>query len=183
MSKYQKLVWLIGQPINRSTSSKNRSMILSYITHHTIFASIEQLQKLAVTLSDELSTWTNRQRSERERSLWLIAGREARGGGSFLAEARLWVAAGLLPGLEPASWSAGHWAWRWKSPETRLGVMGGTERTDAALPNFRQLPGRGRMMAKRKEEEQGCIREIKGALIKGLSLLFFDRSRGRVDAI
>lgn len=33
-------------------------------------------------------------------------------------------------------------------------------------------------MAERKEEEQGCLGEIKGALIKGLSLLFFDRSEG-----
>lgn len=73
---------------------------------------------------------------------------------------------------------------RMKGPRDTVGCDGGkTERTDAALPNFRQLPGRGRMMAERKEEEQGCLGEIKGALIKGLSLLFFDRSGGSGGAI
>lgn len=161
MSQYQKSVWLIGRPINRSTSTENRSMKLPGLIHHTIFASIEQLQKLAVTPSDELSTRTNRQHSEREGSLWLIAGREARGGGSFLAEARLWVAAGLLPGREPASRSAGHRAWGWKSPETRLGVMGGTERTDAALPNFRQLPGEGGWWQKERRRSRGASERSK----------------------
>lgn len=33
------------------------------------------------------------------------------------------------------------------------------------------------MMAERKEEEQRRLREIKGALIKGLSLLSFDRGK------
>ncbi|KAM7365464.1 hypothetical protein PAMP_016385 [Pampus punctatissimus] len=33
------------------------------------------------------------------------------------------------------------------------------------------------MMAERKEEEQKRLREIKGALIKGLSLLLFDRGK------
>lgn len=32
-------------------------------------------------------------------------------------------------------------------------------------------------MAERKEEEQRRLREIKGALIKGLSLLSFDRGQ------
>lgn len=36
---------------------------------------------------------------------------------------------------------------------------------------------RERMMGERKEEEQRRLREIKGALIKGLSLLLFDRGK------
>lgn len=53
------------------------------------------------------------------------------------------------------------------------------ERTDPAFRTLDSSPaeGRGRMMGERKEEEQRRLREIKGALIKGLSLLSFDRGK------
>lgn len=64
-----------------------------------------------------------------------------------------------------------------------IGCNEGAERTDRALrtPDSsraeRRERERGRMMGQRKEEEQKRLREIKGALIKGLSPLSFDRSK------
>lgn len=62
-----------------------------------------------------------------------------------------------------------HWARVWKRRQS--GAVSDQGYKPSPL-NFWQPPGRGKMMAERKEEEQRFLWEIKGALIKGFSRFF-----------
>lgn len=93
-------------------------------------------------------------------------------GGSHLAEARLWAGGG------GPSWTQGgitkHWAWGWKR---RWGTW-----ADRPSPlNFWQLPGGGRVMAERKEEEQRRLQGIKGCSHQGLVSPFLCQGQGGGD--
>lgn len=136
-------------------------------------------KKLAETLTDERATWADRQRSERQRWLWLIAGQE------FLG---LWLA--VAAAAEAAARSFREWSQpllpkrcggRMKERRDVWWGTQGRERTDAApAKNFRQLAGCQReddgKRQREREEEQGRLNEIKGAAVEGSSLLRFDRA-------
>lgn len=72
-----------------------------------------------------------------------------------------------------------HLVARMKEPRDVAGLDEGAGRTDGSLQNSDSSPAErtGRMMGEREEEEQRRLREIKGAFIKGLSLLSFDRGK------
>lgn len=104
-------------------------------------------KKLAETLTDERATWADRQRSERQRWLWLIAGQE------FLG---LWLAVAAAAAAEAAARSFREWSQpllpkrcggRMKERRDVWWGTQGRERTDAApakkLSTARRLPAGG----------------------------------------
>lgn len=87
-----------------------------------------------------------------------------------MVEARLWVATMSSRGPSRLREASGVWM---KEPGDVVAIRERGLRTLDSSPAGR----RGRMMGERKEEKQRRLREIKGALIKGLSLLSFDRGK------